>query len=185
MFLTIHFQIYSWWEINSRDVMIFFCMLSTENQDVMGGEGAAMMVPVGEPKLTHYLPSFRLLATLSIYSWCACVRVCERACVRAYGLLPAEFVIQATEECFHLKCLWLIHGHNWTGLPEHWSNEWVCTNHDVIVSSESIGLSGMCDFLLIPMWGRWEVHSPCGVRMLAGTSVKNTWNALNLTHSWI
>lgn len=33
--------------------MIFLCMLSAANQDVMGGEGAAIMAPVGEPKLTH------------------------------------------------------------------------------------------------------------------------------------
>lgn len=54
---------------------MIFCMSSVENQDVMGGEGAAVMVPVGEHKLTHYLPSFRLLTTVSIHSSCVCVCV--------------------------------------------------------------------------------------------------------------
>lgn len=79
-------------------------MLSTlslpVNGDVMRGERASMVVPAGRPKLTHYLPSIRpsRFATLGLHK--ACVYICECVCV-SIRLHPAEFIIQASEECFH------------------------------------------------------------------------------------
>lgn len=77
-------------------------MLSTlslpVNGDVMRGERASMVVPAGRPKLTHYLPSIRpsRFATLGLHKACVCAGVCVSVCLH-----PAEFIMQATVECFH------------------------------------------------------------------------------------